>query len=614
MSIRFDGSDDNLDIGLGQNTDVLPVHFGFWVRPASIAGGGQFRAPFQIRSTAASGFSDYLDFTDAGGSWILALGEDGSGDLNTVSGPATGGDGTAGKWEYVVIGLTSDALNLSVLDWRGVITNATASAGTSMVGRLGRINLGARFSALAFERFFPGSIAEFWYSWSHFGDAAVGALTYPSAQEMRKLAFEGPFSLINVHAGLKLYRSFRAGVLGVHGPDAYDNSRGSRTFANTGSFPAEHPPLYARRDPRVQETLRRFRVIYGGIAGAAPQGLTATKFDNAQTFQTHVITKTVTLTATTFANTNTFFTQQLSVGPRTLTATKFDGAQTFFTHVLTVGSVTLAPTLFANAQSFPTHTLSAIYNLSATLFTDGDTFFTHTIDVGAAQLSPTLFANGQTFFTHALTVGGVTLAPTLFVNDQFFDSFVVSLGAGSQNVLPAKFDNAQSFFTATLSVGAVTLATTLFENGATFYTHALGAGLGPSLFEDGDSFFTHAISTSSTLVPAVFENAAAFYQHALALGLSAALYEDDDTFYPATLDQFLGINPELFENATEFFDAVIEIGGITLDVATFKNATTFYGHNVGSRQRFPAPRGGRSRFEVDETRRNDPRTSSRTWR
>lgn len=116
---------------------------------------------------------------------------------------------------------------------------------------------------------------------------------------------------------------------------------------------------------------------------------------------------------------------------QTLTATRFDNAESFYPSVVTQpgpGTQTLSPSLFNNSQSF----------------------YSPIISVGAVVLSPVRFDNTQSFYAATITTGSVVVSPGLFTNTNAFYSPTVTLLGGLQTLNPSLFTNTNTFYSATV--------------------------------------------------------------------------------------------------------------------------------------------------------------------
>lgn len=119
-----------------------------------------------------------------------------------------------------------------------------------------------------------------------------------------------------------------------------------------------------------------------------------------------------------------------------ITPTLHVNSQVFYSASLTF-STTLAPDAFTNTQTFYTQTISV--TLSPTLYADPDTFFDPSI-VSASVINPSLFTNTQTFFSTSLQL---RLSPTAYTNSStFFSPTILSAGV----VAPALWTNTQTFY------------------------------------------------------------------------------------------------------------------------------------------------------------------------
>ena len=67
------------------------------------------------------------------------------------------------------------------------------------------------------------------------------------------------------------------------------------------------------------------------------------------------------------------------IPPQHLTAPLLTDTDTFYTQIITVGAVTLTPALFSESDTFYTHVLSIQQFLVSSLFVETDTFFTPTV-------------------------------------------------------------------------------------------------------------------------------------------------------------------------------------------------------------------------------------------
>ena len=314
----------------------------------------------------------------------------------------------------------------------------------------------------------------------------------------------------------------------------------------------------------------------------------------------------------TYASANSAIQAETSVVGATLTPSLFSNSQTYYTQTVSVGAVTLSPSLFSNSQTFFTQTVSQVTQLTPSLFSNSQTFYTQAV-AQVTQLTPSLFSNSQTFFTQTVSVGAVTLTPSLYTDTDTFYTQTVS--AGAVTLTPSLFSNSQTFYTQTVSVGAVTLTPSLFSNSQTFYAHSLsqtggGQTLSPDLFADGDTFYTPTVAGGGvTVAPSLFSDADTFYTQTLTVGavalapplhansqtfytqtvttgvvsLTLTLFSNSKTFYTQTLQQEGGaqtIEPSLFADDDTFYIQSIELGGVTLSPALFENANTFYAHTI----------------------------------
>lgn len=143
-------------------------------------------------------------------------------------------------------------------------------------------------------------------------------------------------------------------------------------------------------------------VVPEASSGPGAQTLTATRFDNAQSFYSATVTP----------------------GAVTLAPARFDNTQTFYAATVEPGAVTLSPGLFSNTQTFYAATVTqpsaGTQNLTASLFSNTSTFYAATVSPGAVTLAAARFDNAQTFYAPTLTPGSVTLTPGLFTNAQTF--------------------------------------------------------------------------------------------------------------------------------------------------------------------------------------------------
>jgi hypothetical protein len=115
---------------------------------------------------------------------------------------------------------------------------------------------------------------------------------------------------------------------------------------------------------------------------------------------------------------------EVTSGTQNLTASRFDNSQTFYAATVTPGAVTLSPGLFSNSQTFYAATVTqpsgGTQNLTASLFTNSQTFYAATVSPGAVSLAAARFDNSQSFYAPTVTPGAVTLSPALFTNTQTF--------------------------------------------------------------------------------------------------------------------------------------------------------------------------------------------------
>lgn len=140
------------------------------------------------------------------------------------------------------------------------------------------------------------------------------------------------------------------------------------TFTESGDYSAGALAVaraqigeYVSNEPFVGK-MDEVRVLSGEAANTSSFTPETAAYSYTPTaFPTHTVTPgVVTLSPSLFTNTATFYSATVSQGgaPQTLTASRYDNAQTFYGPTVTVGTVTLLPGLFTNAQTFYGATLS----------------------------------------------------------------------------------------------------------------------------------------------------------------------------------------------------------------------------------------------------------------
>lgn len=160
--------------------------------------------------------------------------------------------------------------------------------------------------------------------------------------------------------------------------------------------------------------------------GASTQTLTqSSRFDNAATFYTHVLTQpapsqTLTQSAR-YDNSNTFYSHALTASIALSQSSRFDNAPTFYAHTLTPGAVGLIQSArYDNASGFYSHTLTpgAVALAQSARFDNDATFYSHTLNQAGGTQNLTqsaTFENENTFFAHALDQEDVTSSSPPFI-------------------------------------------------------------------------------------------------------------------------------------------------------------------------------------------------------
>jgi hypothetical protein len=166
-------------------------------------------------------------------------------------------------------------------------------------------------------------------------------------------------------------------------------------------------------------------------------------------------------------------------GAQSLTQTaRFDNSNTFYTHVLTPGAVALTQSsIYTNSQTFYTHVLSKTIALTqSSRFDNSNTFYTHSLATTISLVQSARFNNSPTFYTHVLTPGAVALTQvSRFDNAPTFYTHVLTVGAVDL-VQSSRFDNSPTFYTHVLTQegGAQALTQDVrFDNVNEFYQHVI---------------------------------------------------------------------------------------------------------------------------------------------
>lgn len=127
-------------------------------------------------------------------------------------------------------------------------------------------------------------------------------------------------------------------------------------------------------------------------------------------------------------------------GDVTLTASLFTNTNTFYSPTV-AASYTLEPGLFADGDTFYSPTVAASYDLIPALYSDDDTFYSATV-TASYELTPALFVDADTFYTPVVTTAYDLFAPHYSDADTFYEHGAVRI------IEPAHFANSNVFYPA----------------------------------------------------------------------------------------------------------------------------------------------------------------------
>ena len=193
-------------------------------------------------------------------------------------------------------------------------------------------------------------------------------------------------------------------------------------------FPLQLPESQWQTLLNVDPSLYPLRITDAALT------LAPSLFSNSQTFYTHVLTTSYTLTQSSSAvNSQTFYAHDVSQGLTLSQSARFDNSQSFYAHAL--GLNLLQGSAASNAQSFYAHALD-LGLTQATTASNSQSFYSHTLTTVVTLAQAATASSSQSFYAHTLTPGAVTLTPALFANDQAFFVHAIEL-----NLLAGRFDN-----------------------------------------------------------------------------------------------------------------------------------------------------------------------------
>lgn len=189
---------------------------------------------------------------------------------------------------------------------------------------------------------------------------------------------------------------------------------------------------------------------------------------------------------------------EAGTGGQTLTATRFNDGDTFGSHTVAPGAVTLTGTLYSDPDTFGAALVTATVTLTATAYSDPDTFGAATV-TASYGLTGTLYADPDTFGAHTVTPGEVTLTATLYSDPDSFGAHTVSTGASPQDLTATLFSDGDAFGSHTLTAGTVTLTASLFADGDSFGAATVVVDGGPqsltaTVFVNASTFGAHTVS------------------------------------------------------------------------------------------------------------------------
>lgn len=128
---------------------------------------------------------------------------------------------------------------------------------------------------------------------------------------------------------------------------------------------------------------------------------------------------------------DSFYTPSISRGAVTLTASLFTNTNTFYSATLSTIKV-LLPDIYADADSFYTATITTGgVTLTPSLYVDTDSFYTPIVSRGTITLLPAVHSDADTFYTSALTVGTINLQPPFISSSNIFNTHLLE-GVGQQ--------------------------------------------------------------------------------------------------------------------------------------------------------------------------------------